>query len=55
MTIKELRVEKNMTQNDVAKAVGVSMMTYQLWERGSMKPSADNAKKLKETIGEYTD
>ncbi len=31
-TIKELRARKNVTQSDVAKALGISLTTYNAWE-----------------------
>jgi transcriptional regulator with XRE-family HTH domain len=52
MELKKLRKERKLTQGDVARLVGVSMMTYQLWERGHMNPSAENLEKLKKVLGE---
>lgn len=48
--LKEIRQEKGMTQVEVAKAVGVSLAAYLLWERGAGNPNADNMKKLKEVL-----
>jgi len=39
-----------MSQSDVARAVGVSLMTYQLWERGNMNPNPENKAKLYEVL-----
>lgn len=50
MNIKELRKAKDLTQIELAKRVGVSMMTIQLWERGVTKPNEDNYKKLMEVL-----
>lgn len=32
-TLKELRARKNMTQEQVAKELGISVQTYNAWER----------------------
>lgn len=32
-TLKELRARKNMTQEQVAKELGVSVQTYNAWEK----------------------
>lgn len=54
MTLKELRLAAGMTQIAVAKAVGVSMNTYALWERGGMNPTPENEKKLREVFDAAT-
>ena len=36
--LKEIRMERKMTQNDVAKAIGASVRTYQKWENGETTP-----------------
>jgi len=46
MDWKQKRLDLKMTQIKVAKACGVSLMTYQLWEREAMKPNEENMKKL---------
>ena len=50
MEIKELRKSNGLTQVDVAKKVGVSITTYQLWERGVGKPTPENLEKLKKVL-----
>ncbi|OQB44600.1 MAG: transcriptional repressor DicA [bacterium ADurb.Bin157] len=50
MNIKELRKKQGLTQIELAKRVGVSMMTIQLWERASTKPNEENLKKLMEVL-----
>ena len=50
-TMKKLRLKKKLTQVQVAMAVGVSMMTYQNWERGAHSPSEENLEKLKKVLG----
>ena len=39
-----------MTQIEVAKAVGVSLFAYQLWEKGGNNPTPENLKKLKKVL-----
>ena len=50
MNIKEKRIELKMTQTDVAKAVGVSLAAYRLWELEAGKPNEENMKKLKAVL-----
>jgi len=49
--LKEARKKIGFTQTDVAVKVGVTLMTYQLWERGAMKPSEENRRKLFKVLG----
>lgn len=49
--LKELRTEKGLSQMDAARQIGVSLLTYQLWERGITTPNEENLKKLKEVLG----
>ena len=37
--LKELRTEKNLTQDKLAKLVGMSKMTISHWESGYCEPS----------------
>ena len=41
-TLKELRTERNMTQEFVAESLGVSRQTVSKWENGSSEPSTSN-------------
>ena len=54
--IKELRARHNLTQDDLAKAVGVRRETILYMEKGKYNPSLklahDVAKALKTTIDE---
>jgi transcriptional regulator with XRE-family HTH domain len=50
MDWKQRRKELGFTQLKVAKACNVSLMTYQLWERGAMNPNEKNFKKLIEVL-----
>lgn len=51
MDFKSRRTELKMTQEQVAKAVGVSLMSYQLWERGATTPKEENLIKLQDVLG----
>jgi len=51
MDLKKLREKKKLTQIDVAKAVGVSVASYRLWEQGGGKPKPENMEKLKKVLG----
>lgn len=51
MNMKELRESKGLTQVDVAVKVGVSLLSYRLWESGAGKPNDENRKKLEEVLG----
>ena len=46
MKLKEIREKKNMTQEDLANAVGVTQGAISQWENGFSKPGFDNIKKL---------
>lgn len=50
VNIKQWRKENKITQATLAKAVGVSMMTVQLWERAVTSPSEENAVKLENAM-----
>lgn len=51
MDFKEKRKEKKLTQSDVAKAAGISLMAYQLIERGvTQNPHPDNLKAIKKVL-----
>lgn len=41
VTIKAARINKNMTQPEFAKAIGVGVRTVQNWESGASNPRAD--------------
>lgn len=46
MDLKERRTKAGLTQEAVARAVGVSLYAYQRWERGACNPLPHNAAKL---------
>jgi DNA-binding XRE family transcriptional regulator len=40
-TLKTLRIDKGMRQEDVAVAIGVNRKTIAAWEKGTSLPTAD--------------
>jgi len=50
--LRERRIKQGLTQVNVAVKVGVSLTTYQLWERQVGQPSPENLKKLEEVLGD---
>lgn len=46
MLLKTLRLNKNVTQNTVAKAIGVERYTYAKWEQGRAEPCIADIIKL---------
>ena len=50
MDLKEIRKKYNLTQIDMAKACGVSLSAYLLWERGVANPNDENQVKLNDVI-----
>lgn len=49
--IKSLRIEKNLSQEQIAKAIGVSRPTYGAIESGKQELSLEEAKKLSTLFG----
>ena len=50
-TLRELRVQAGLSQEAVAKTVGVSAWTYRQWEAGGATPLAGRLKRLASTVG----
>ena len=46
INLKELRKETNITQKELAKALGYTQTTISKWEQGLRLPDADNIIKL---------
>lgn len=44
--LREYRIARKMTQNDVAEAIGTSVRTYQKWEGGDTTPDGHNLLRL---------
>lgn len=51
MNIKELRIEKGFTQEQLASECGVQRTTITMIELGENRPSVELAKKLGEVLG----
>ena len=48
--LKKLRIEKGLTQLEIAKHCGVSPTAYRMWEFGVATPKPENMEKLKEVL-----
>ena len=48
--LKQKRLELGLTQEKLAKKVGVSLLAYQMWERGVSKPNDLNKHKLEKVL-----
>ena len=48
--LKELRLEKDLSQKEVADLVHVNRVTYTNWERGKREPSFENLIKLADLL-----
>lgn len=46
LTLKAIRVNLNLTQEEVSKAVGISQRTLGLWENKKVSPNYKTLKKL---------
>ncbi|MBR6736802.1 MAG: helix-turn-helix transcriptional regulator [Clostridia bacterium] len=44
--LKELRIEKDVSQSDVAKIVNMTKMAISHWEKGNSEPSIEQLKIL---------
>jgi len=53
--IKELRLERELTQKQLAALVGVSQKAIDYWERGINEPKASYVFKLSEVFNVSTD
>lgn len=47
---KKIRKDFNLTQIEAAKACGVSLNTWCLWERGGGNPNLENMAKIREVF-----
>ena len=48
--LKELRLEKGLTQQEIADLVHVNRVTYTNWEKGKREPSFENLFKLADLL-----
>lgn len=53
--IKELRLERGMTQKELAQAVGCSQPMIVMWEKEECEPTASAIVKLSEALNCTTD
>ncbi len=53
--LKELRIEKNIGQVELAQQIGVSKGTISLWENGLREPTLSNIVNLAKFFGVTTD
>lgn len=53
--LKELRTEKNLSQNDLAKLLNMSKMAISHWESGHSEPSISQLVLLSEHFGVTVD
>ena len=51
MTIKQYRLERGMTQAELAAAMGVQQTNVSRWERGAIRPDVDTLRKLAGIFG----
>lgn len=51
MTLKELRVNKGLSQVELGNKVGLKQTTISQYENGSRKPPLSMAKKLSDALG----
>ena len=49
--LKSLRIEKNFTQADFAKSVGMSLRAYQYYETGAQEPTLSKLIALADFFG----
>lgn len=49
--LKEFRIQRNMTQNEVAAKAGIERAYYTMIEQGSRSPSVPVAKDIADTLG----
>ena len=49
-SLKMLREQKNMRQDELAQKIGVSRSTVAMWESGAIMPSADKLPKIADAL-----
>ena len=55
MNIKDIRMRRNLSQAQVAKALGVSSVVYSRYESGTRQPSIDIILQLADLLGVTVD
>ena len=51
LSLKAIRVNRNLTQEEVAKSIGVSTKTLGFWESGKRSPKYEVLKRLLDFYG----
>jgi len=51
MLLKTLRESKNLTQEDIARVLGVGRTAVAMWETGKAMPTADKLPELARILG----
>lgn len=54
-SLKNLRKKRNLTQKDVADAIGITFQTYSYYETGRTKPTPETLCKLADFFGVTVD
>lgn len=49
--LKHIRIDADMTQIEVASAVGITQQMYWMIENGERRPSVETAKKIAAVLG----
>lgn len=50
-TLRAIRINKNLTQNEAAKGIGISVETLANYEKGITSPDIINLKKIEKFYG----
>ena len=50
--LRKRRKELGLSQMELARLVGVSLLTIQTWERGVSEPKPENREKLEQVLNE---
>ncbi|WP_270599253.1 helix-turn-helix domain-containing protein [Faecalicoccus pleomorphus] len=48
--IRQARLRKGITQNQIAEKIGISQPTYAQWENGKRKPKLETLKKIADAL-----
>lgn len=53
--LKEVRIDRGMSQKEVADQIGVAKSTYSLYESGGREPNVQTIKKIADVLGVSAD
>lgn len=51
LTLRQWRGLREMSQDELAEAIGVSRISVWSWEKGKVNPKAENLEQLKSVLG----